>query len=307
MDYKKIKKLTDIAKLYYEQDKTQNEIAKIYEISRPLVSRMLKEAKDFGIVDIKICSPFQQKDFILEQLKRNFPIQEISIVSSGEDDNITNKRLAQETVKCIQNKKGTCFGIGWGTIIGEIASILEKKEPRKGMLQSICPLVGNSGVSNRNYHSNENVRILSQQMQIQPYYLYTPAFAETRQEMELMSQLENYKAVYKKWNEMDIALINIGNYPSVPDFASGARYGQLLVKYQAVGRILAYYYNLHGNIIKSDTDYAIQIPIEILKKCRMVIGVCSSNVNEKALKGALHTGMIHHVIAKEELFQKILE
>ena len=40
----------DVARLYYEKDRTQNEIAEIYGISRPMVSKLLKEAKEEGIV-----------------------------------------------------------------------------------------------------------------------------------------------------------------------------------------------------------------------------------------------------------------
>ena len=47
----------DVARLYYEKDRTQNEIAEIYRISRPMVSKLLKEAKEEGIVKITIAAP----------------------------------------------------------------------------------------------------------------------------------------------------------------------------------------------------------------------------------------------------------
>ena len=46
----RIERLVDVARLYYEKDRTQNEIAGIYGISRPMVSKLLKEAKEEGIV-----------------------------------------------------------------------------------------------------------------------------------------------------------------------------------------------------------------------------------------------------------------
>ena len=48
---------------------------------------------------------------------------------------------------------------------------------------------------------------------------------------------------------MDTALVNIGNYPSTPDFASVARYGDLLHRSRACGRLLNYYFNREGEII----------------------------------------------------------
>ncbi|MEG1774677.1 MAG: sigma factor-like helix-turn-helix DNA-binding protein, partial [Oscillospiraceae bacterium] len=61
----KLQKLTDIARLYYEQDKTQSEIAALYHVSRPLVSRMLREAKECGIVDIRINDPLEGNSVLL--------------------------------------------------------------------------------------------------------------------------------------------------------------------------------------------------------------------------------------------------
>ena len=53
----RIERLVDVARLYYEKDRTQNEIAEIYRISRPMVSKLLKEAKEEGIVKITIAAP----------------------------------------------------------------------------------------------------------------------------------------------------------------------------------------------------------------------------------------------------------
>ena len=51
---KKIERMVNVARLYYEQNKTQNEIAKELGISRPLVSILLTEARACGVVSITI-------------------------------------------------------------------------------------------------------------------------------------------------------------------------------------------------------------------------------------------------------------
>ena len=59
MNYRKnkLERLTRVAHLYYEEDKTQGEIAALMNISRPLVSRILQEARDVGIVEIRVHRP----------------------------------------------------------------------------------------------------------------------------------------------------------------------------------------------------------------------------------------------------------
>ena len=57
---KKTERLVNVARMYYEQDRTQSEIADQYGISRPMVSKLLKEARDKGIVTIRISAPQEE-------------------------------------------------------------------------------------------------------------------------------------------------------------------------------------------------------------------------------------------------------
>ena len=50
----KIERMIAVARMYYEEDMNQNQIAKKLGISRPLVSVLLKEAKACGIVKTTI-------------------------------------------------------------------------------------------------------------------------------------------------------------------------------------------------------------------------------------------------------------
>lgn len=302
----KIQKLIEISKLYYEEDRTQNEIAQIYQVSRPLVSRMLKEAKDLGIVNIEIRSPLEGNKLALNQVRNIFNIIGGVIVPNMSNDNVTNEAISKAAINYMVDLNQKNFGIGWGQIVGDLVSLMEKGEIIEGLAQSVCPLVGNSGVGNRNYHSNELVRIFALQTKAMANYLYAPAVVASEQELNLLKELENYKEVLRAWENMDVAIVNIGNYPSSPDCASVARFGDILKKKKAVGRILNYYLNEQGEILYSDTDFAIQIPIEVLRKTKNVIGICASNLNPKALIGALKSGVINHLIAPEDIVKSVI-
>ena len=83
-------------------------------------------------------------------------------------------------------------------------------------------------------------------------------------------------------------------------------YGSKLADKKAVGKLLCYYYDIHGNIIKSDLDCTMQIPLEILAKRKFVVGICGSNVHHKALTGALKTGIFTHIVASKEILERVL-
>ena len=303
----KTQRLEQIARLYYEQNKTQKEIAAVFGISRPLVSRLLAEARNVGIVDIRIHPANQKTNLLLERVKEQFGLKDGILLPHNGGDHALNRNLAFETINFLNKKGSKHIGISWGHIIGTLVEIIEDGTADSTFITDVCPLIGNSGAAIRNYHSNENVRIIAQHSAATPHYLYTPAFVETEQDLDLLKQTDHYKSVFRQWERMEAVLVNISNHPSTPDLASVARYGDLLVKHKAVGRLIAYHYNENGEIISSDTDYVIQIPVNLLKKSKNVIGCCSANVNWRSLLGALRTGLFTDVVATEKHISEILK
>ncbi|MEG0090629.1 MAG: sugar-binding domain-containing protein [Oscillospiraceae bacterium] len=293
--------------MYYEQGKTQNEIAAFLKVSRPLVSRYLDEARQCGIVHIQVNNPLETNNVLASRLYNFFDIHGTRTVVGSLNSNDTNRSIAGATIGFLENAKPHNLSIGWGSIIGDIVNEIEGLDSFQCNAKNVAPLVGNSGVFNKNYHSSELVRVLSQKMNAVPHYWYAPAFVESQQEAEQLRSLENYRDVCGIWNKLDVAVVNIGNYPSVPDFATGARYGDKLKSEKAVGRLLCYYFNQQGKIIQGEGDSTMQIPIETLIKARCVLGVAASNVKPRALLGALNTGVFTHLVAAELLVQETLK
>ncbi|MDR2252864.1 MAG: MarR family transcriptional regulator [Bifidobacteriaceae bacterium] len=303
----KLQRLELVARLYHEEGLNQADIAKRLGVSRPFVSRMLSEAREVGIVEITIRSLAPAYLASLQRAKQVFGVQGGRLVGDAGEDALTNQWLGDAALELVDDLGGGRLGLGWGQMIGVTVATLERRPAARTRITDVAPLVGNRGVPIRNYHSNENTRVFAQQCKARPHFLHTPALAETRDELDLLKQTANYRAVYAEWERLDLALANIGNHPSTPDFASVARYGTLLARHRAVGRLIAYFFDQSGAIIHSENDYAIQIPLEILEKCPRVIGLCAANVSPKALAGALRTGLITHLIAPRATLDAALQ
>lgn len=270
-DHEKRRRLAYVARRYYLDDQKQSDIAAELGVSRPMASRLLTEARQLGVVEITVHDPEVEAASLLEQLQ--------------------SRRL----------------GVGWGHLIGQLVTWLEKNPRHGSSVTDICPLVGNASIPARNYQSNENVRLMAQQLGASPHFLYLPALPESLEEKQILCSTEIYWQIHEEWEQIDTALVNIGDYPSSPDFASLVRYGGLLQEHHACGRMLVYYFNEDGTVIQSDQDFAIQVPLEILKQCPNIIGVCSANTSAKAVKGALKSGILTHIVARSSLIHSILE
>lgn len=303
----KHKKLAHVARRYYLEDWKQSDIAQELGISRPLVSRMLQEARALGVVEITVHHPNSPSDSPLDRLRLAGHVRGGVLVEDAQEDRLTNQHLSQAAAQLLGQLNVRRLGVGWGHFVGQLVAWLEENPWPDSPVEEVCPLVGNAGFPIRNYHSNENVRLIAQQLGATPHFLYLPALPESLEEKQVLCSTELYQQIQHQWRRLDTALVNIGNYPSTPDFASVARYGDRLQKQRACGRLLAYYFNLGGEIIASDQDFAIQIPTELLGGCPNVVGVCSANTSTKALRGALHTGLFTHIVARAQLVRSLFD
>ena len=305
MDQDRERRLAYVARRYYLDEQKQSDIARELGISRPLVSRLLSDARRLGVVQITVRDPADRSAGLLERLRRSTSIRDGVLVEDGGDDDATNQALSQGAVELLHRLGTRRLGVGWGYLIGQLVTWLEENPQPDSSISDICPLVGNANIPARNYQSNENVRLMAQQLGARPHFLYLPALPEGLEEKQLLCSTEVYRQICSQWAQLDTALVNIGDYPSSPDFASLVRYGGLLQRQHACGRMLVYYFNEAGTVIQSEQDFAIQIPIDQLKRCPNIIGVCSANTSAKALRGALRSGFFTHLVARAGLVKSL--
>lgn len=304
----KIERMIAVARMYYEHDMTQSQIAKALGISRPLVSVLLTEAKACGIVQISINDISVNQEKMAKRLKERFLLKHVILVPDEKNAGDTNRAVAKETWSFCFDKKqeNKQVGIGWGSMMGHMADLYEKEEDKKRNQGSIFPLTGGIPSVIRGYHTNEIVRIVALKTGKTAVFLYNAALFDTAAELDLIKHTEPYTAIQNKWNEMDQAIVAISNYPSYPDMGVKTIYGERLMKEHAVGRILAHYFDKNGNVILPDEDSVLQASMEQLKKTQ-VIAVCSNQVQAAAVAGALRLGVIDTLILPFSLAKKVAE
>ncbi len=303
MNYRKdkIERLSKVARMYYEDDRTQGEIADALHVSRPLVSRMLREARDMGIVEIRVRQSACDSDVLLARMCQRYGLAGGVLVQEEESDSRTNQMLVQHLLTHIEAEQPETLGIGWGTLIGALASALEHVPPRPTSVKTVCPLIGNSSVASRNYHTDENVRIIAGGLCAQPKFLYTPAFAADEQDRVKLWDTSHYQDITAQWDRLDMALVGIHESATPVDvnhvYADDA---------MTAGHMVAYTFDINGRIMQPGVDCAVHIPLEKLQQCRQVIGLCAADVSPRTLAGALRTGLLTHVFAKESLVDMVM-
>ena len=287
--------------MYYEEDCTQGQIADQLQVSRPLVSRMLREARELGIVEIRVHALADDAETRLERLCMQFGLQGGVLISEEDTDSRIDRNLAERLLEYVETQRPAVLGIGWGDVIGSLTELLERTQPHLTSVQTVCPLVGNSSVASRRYHTDENVRIIAKSMCAQPKYLHAPAFFEDEEDRSWLYATRHYREIAEQWDQMDIALIGI------QDTTAAGEVDYPLTLYDGtVGHLVAYTYDIDGQFIRPERDCVAHIPLEKLLRCRQVIGLCAADVSPQALLGALRTGVLTHLFARESLVDAVL-
>lgn len=305
-DNERLRKILEVAKMYYIENFTQNEIAKELNMSRPSISKMLNEAKESGIVTININSPFSDNEVLLEKIIKKYNLKGGEVVTEKSENLVNDEGMYKVGIEFLKkNLNGIKnFGLGWGSLIEELILRLEKGEI-SNLKGKALPLIGNINLSFKGYHTNELARIFSEKTGVTPLYLFSPACLTSLQEQEVIKNLENYQVIEKHWESLEGALIEICSHPTVPDMGTAVRFGKKLNEKKAVGNILAYYYDKDGKIIKGENDFTIQVSLENLKKIKKVIGIVSSKTNKNAVIGALNLGIFTHIIVSERIAKEL--
>jgi deoxyribonucleoside regulator len=305
-----ILRLVEISRLYYETGLTQAEIAKKYNISRPAVSKLLSEARIHGIVKIEIKSPLESNENLLQPLSRQFNLDGGLIVQTGSGEaNLKHRLLISQATQYIEKRiqESTNIGLGWGPETGSILDEL-KRRPQNGQSnRTVCPVIGSAPNDIKWFQTNELARIFSNKTGYSPFYLPAPAFPMSKGNKQLFEQTDEYRAVSSLWDNLDMVLLGIGTYPSVPDQATAARFGDKLRKEGAVGMIATYYYDRNGRFIESENDIVIRIPLKALRKTRVVLVIGHGLEKIHTIIGALKTGLVTHLITDEETVLQVAE
>lgn len=165
--------LVAAARLYYESNLTQAQIAQRLNVSRPSVSKMLARARELGIVHIEIRAGDEGKADLLQRLQSKYALAG-GCVLTDEQDELTQAMhyLMAETTA------DKSLALGWGYALGEV--VLKAADcssyTQDGM---VYPLIGTANFPNKGYHPDELVKIWASACGRSCYMLGCSAFPDS--------------------------------------------------------------------------------------------------------------------------------
>lgn len=305
--------MLQVARLYYEENHTQDEIARTLKTSRPMVSRLLQAARREGIVQIKIIDPQARHHALEKRLRTFFQLTDAIVVpTDGDAPDRTRRRLGQAAARYLERtlQNGDTVGMGWGRTLYEVVSALE---PRQKARVTVVPLIGGLGQIAPVFQVHELARALAEAFSGTSQPFYVPALTESDEMAERLLHSPDVKPVTVLWQNLNLALVGIGNV----DFTTEMQ--MLFVNYldketqtrlrdaQAVGDICVRFFDVNGKPCRDAVHGIVGITLEQLHCTRRIVGVGGGIPKAAAVLGALRGKHVHVLVTDEAAAERVLE
>ena len=305
--------LSEIAQLYYKEGLSQHEIAEKVQMSRPSISRLLLEAKENDIVEIKINHPIPTAPSLEEELINQFDLKSVHILERGietNDDSFRNLgRLGAEALyKVLED--GMILGLSWGTTVH---TVVDEMLPRRFPNVKVIQLIGGVGAPHRRIDGPEQVRRSSEKLSAQHYYLNAPLLVDSPDVAAALREDHSIKQVLELARNADVALVGIGSI--IPEISTLFHAGYVshenlrkLSQVGAIGMICTSFFSIKGERITAAwcDDCAISISWEELLNIPTLIGVAEGIQKAPAILGAVRTGVIDILVTDDATGQEII-
>jgi len=295
--------------MYYTYGMTQSEIATELNKSRSMISLLLSEAKNRGIVEIKyvIRNPASNHSPLSEELEQRFQVEQCIVVPTGQrDSSVVTKLVAERAVEIVNDhiRPKDTIGIAWGLTCYEFMAAY--RAPRDIKNGTVVPLIGGSDRTSYAMQLNETVRLFAEKTCGDPVFIYAPAMTTSKEERDLYMQSTQMQNIVKQWSNLDIAIVGVGTSPDMPNLSEGQINQKTLDYYEEnlhipVCDIVARQYNIRGELLADgNNDCVVGIPPELLKKANKVICVAGGINKTFSIVGALRSGLIDIFICDEQ-------
>ena len=297
-----------ICKLYYEEGLSKVEIAEKTRISRFKVAKILEDAVEEGIVEIKV-KDLPGSWFELEnRLEREYGIYRAVVCDSGSGIEQTKINLGAAAALSLSDmiQDGDCIGLAWGTTIYRMVEAFPKIDSRRNV--SVIQLTGGLHQVSRGFNPVDLTSRLSEKIAGSSLFqLYAPAIVDNSEAKEILLKESTINETIKRFNSVNLAVVGIGSMspkPSTMLYRDGFITDSQLLQVSDLGLagdINSHFYDSEGRPCRTPfDDRTIGIDLEQLRRIRYVAALACGEEKVNAIRAALR-GRIVNILATDRL------
>jgi DNA-binding transcriptional regulator LsrR (DeoR family) len=288
--------LARVSSLYYDDGRSQDEIGKTLGLSRVKVYRLLKEARENGVVQIVITWPVRRDAALERALIERFGLKE-ALVLAGEDDASPEARLrslGQLGAQYLDGvlRDGCTLAVCLGRSTAEVVNALQ---PQRHARIRVAQAVGSIPSSMQAYDGATIGRALAQKLGGDVLYLSSPLMADSPQAADVIRRQAQVRETLDAVRGADVALVGIGALDPAHSRVVEAGFigkGELgeLIAHGAVGDMAGLLFTREGKPHPARYNKrVIGVTLDELAHIPTVLAVAAGDEKREAILGALRS------------------
>ncbi|AMO05677.1 MULTISPECIES: sugar-binding transcriptional regulator [Mycobacteriaceae] len=299
-----------VAQSYYEQGRTQEDIGRELHLTRWKVGRLLDEAREVGIVQIKIVHPQARRTHLEVRMRGEFGLRECIVVPGperpGSDDHIA--AAAAGYLKANAQSIAT-LAVSWGNTLQHVAAVLpagwtsniEVIQANGGVSRSVRPTTAANIATSIAHSGNGRATLLP-----------VPAIVERIETRDALYAEGFVVDVLNGARQADALLFSLGaSGPTSVLVESGAVTPAELRELDAAGAcgdVLAHFLTADGQIAHPGIDSrTVGLGLDDVRNANCAIAVAAGPAKVPMVGAALRSGLCSVLITDEPTATAVLE
>lgn len=309
-----LRMIARVARMYYELDKRQSDIAMQLGLSQSSVSRLLSRSKEEGIIRFSINTPQGVYTELEEALVMKFDLRDAVVVDClDEDENLIQRELGAVASYYLETiiRPNEVIGISsWSATLLALVDSLQPLHRKMGI--KVVQILGGVGNPAVEAHATHLTSRMAQLLNGEAIYLPVPGVLATEAARSILMADDVSQKAIKLFDHVTTALVGIGAIDPSPLLAqSGNIFSaselDLLRQKKAAGDILLHFFDEDGNLVNTGFDKrVISLRLDQLIKVNRAIGVAGGLRKFKGIQGALRGHWINILITDRFTAERLL-
>ena len=303
------------ARLYYYNNLTTAAIAKELNVSNATVSRLIKYARENGVIDIRVIDPTEEPNRLASRILENYKIKKAHVVSvselAGEAEWL--QRVANYTANYLNQifDSNMVLGIAWGTTMTAVSKQLLRRSLYNAQIVQLNG-AGNTRTMGIDYAS-EIIMRFSANFQARAHLFPVPAYFDYYETKQALWREGSIKRILDLQEKTDVLLYSIGAVNAgIPshvysgDYLTKTDY-KVLEQYKVAGDIATVFFKRDGSFDGIPINRRASGPHLALFQRKYGICVVSGLAKVAGLHAALKGKLMSELIVDEPTARRLVE
>lgn len=300
--------ITRVARMYYEQNLRQSEIADLLGLSQATISRLLTSARQEGVVRISVNVPGGVFSELEEKLVGLYNLKDAIVVDCTAGDGDEEERLLLREIGAAAAyyvettiKNNEVVGISsWSSTLLALVDAMHQVPGKSGI--QVVQILGGIGNPSAEVHANRLTGRFSSLVNGTAHFLPAPGIVGSEAALRVLMEEQYLLDTMALFDQVTLALVGVGSTePSKLLTQSGNVFTQeeqdMLEESGAVGDILLRFFDKEGRLVNTPLrKRVVSMSLQQLCKASRAVAVAGGRRKHEAIRGALRGAWINVLV-----------